>query len=185
MNLQCLLALTACIHTQGTLIPSEKAVSLLDTCQVIKQFSVTDFEEPKTLDDRGAWGNGTSDFLDANGLPIKPGYTPAERMSNARNACNSLERDFNNNEMWEIPPKRRPVFWINLLGTVLEALGALVLGRAAYQYRGATSKLGKFSDSNSMANAVHLALSRTRSDRQGMYLIGIGIFLHILVAAGV
>lgn len=95
MSLRCLLGLTACLNTQGVAIPGDEVIQLLDSCQIARRYSVTQFER---ADDQG---NLHIEFLLNQGLP---GYIPADtapqRRANVLRACEKLLKDFNDERKW-------------------------------------------------------------------------------------
>ncbi len=183
MSLLCLLSITACIHTQDVLIPSEDAISLLDDCQVIRRLAFSDFEEPQgKVALSPPLGSAYIEILSDRGLPIKPTFTPADRRASAISACNALDRDFNNDEMWEAP-QQRELLLVTIFGAILEALGAATIGVAAYQNRRRTKRTGPNLAINQeiLDNSI---LDLRKSVRRGVILTGAGLLLQLFVMAG-
>ncbi len=104
MSISCMLALTACLHTQGSTITGDHAEELLSNCQVVSRLTASDFE--------GGIGSVYTEIFIDRGLDIQPGDSPGERRNHLFHSCNTLERDFNSNGQWQPTVKTKLLRWV-------------------------------------------------------------------------
>jgi hypothetical protein len=96
VSLWCWLGFSVCLTTQGVSIPGDRAVELLDSCNIAPRYSVNQFEGYADQ------GNLHIEYLLNRGLPgYVPADTAAKRRANLLRACRQLERDFNDDGKWK------------------------------------------------------------------------------------
>lgn len=174
MNIGCILALTACLHSQGALVSGGDAVELLDDCRVIDRMSEADYE--------GGRGSVYWDIFSAKGINIPPGDTALQRKKNALKVCERLKHDFYSDSTWVHPAARGFVWWVNILGIVLEIAGAALIVCTGLRNRQRIQFLRDTWDGGSFEHLRDAVAGQAITELRGFLLVGIGLVFQFLGA---
>lgn len=172
MNIGCMLALTACLQSQGVLLSGSDAVELLDDCEVISQMSLDEYE--------GGLATGYWEIFSAKGLYIPPGKTALQRKQNALNVCKHLERDFYSDGAWVPRSTRNLLWWVNIFGITLEIVGAALIVSTGLRNTQRIKFLRNTWDGGSFEHLRDAVAGQAITELRGFFLVGIGLVLQLL-----
>jgi len=99
MSLKCVLGLVACLNHESQTITAHDAVEIIDTCEQISKYKVSDFKEYKQ---RGG-GRVLADIMYDQGLRFKypDDPTPYQRRKAVFIACRQFTKAFNTDSKWD------------------------------------------------------------------------------------
>ncbi len=164
-------------------MPVDNAISIIDECQIINNFTVADFGKNYTWEDiaKGVIDpNVIADSLYEKGLNYLPSENPVVRRSNVLNSCKRLENDFEDYSKWVPTAKRGPLWWTNLIGILLEFIGAALIVWAAYRNKKLVSELRDTWDGKPFEQLRDVMATQAFTELRGFLLLATGLVFQML-----